>query len=324
MVVGVAGLVVATLLVLASQALAGGVGESRSSSGIVFERGGDLYAIAVDGSRTVRLTNTPVWDEEDPSASRNGRWIAFSRGRSYATTLWVMSVDGRSSKRLNSRDSGDPAWSPDGRTIFFVRRLAQVDGTFREWCGALFRIGADGSGETRLTNAPWKDAFDDHSAPAVSPDGLRIAFTDANQCSGGTASFALRVIDTTGHTTSDLAHLPANGYYPSTTGPDYGGPTWSPDGTRLAFYGEEHQPALYVAYRDGTGRRRLTPKTMRAAFLESDSPAWSPDGKWIAFTTSDHGQDLYIIHPDGTGMKRLTRTMAHEASPSWLAKMPSN
>ena len=251
MVVGLASLVVATAVLLWGQALAGGARQSRSSLGIVFERGGSLYAIAVDGSRTARLTNTPVWDEKSPSVSPDGRWIAYSRSRGYASTLWVMSVDGRSSKRLNGRESEGTAWSPDGRTIYFARFLLQEDKgpnfQFSEACGAIFRIGVDGSGETRLTNPPWKDSFHSHFSPAVSPNGLRIAFTDANQCSGGTTSYALRVIDTTGHTTSDLGGLPGNGYPAS---PDYGGPTGRPTA---------------ATSRSSASRARIQPSTWRIA-----------------------------------------------------------
>ena len=47
----------------------------------------------------------------------------------------------------------------------------------------------------RLTNDPSLDSFHSHWGPAVSPDGGQIAFTDANQCSGGTTSVVLRETD---------------------------------------------------------------------------------------------------------------------------------
>ena len=313
----------ALAVVVGAQALARVPGGSGSSMGIVFERDGDLYAIGVDDRRTLRLTNTRGWREEHPEVSPDGRWIAYTRRRGGAdATLWVRSIDGRSSKRLSSREAWDPAWSPDSRTIYFSRSLHQADkGTnfqYSESCGAIFRIGIDGSGERRLTNPPWKDSFHSHFAPSVSPDGLRIAFTDANQCSGGTTSLALRVINTTGQTTTDLGRLPGNGYYPAL--PDYGAPAWSPDGGRIAFYGEPPL-ALYLAHRDGHGRRRLTPTAMDTAWPESESPAWSPDGKWFAFATSDNNHDLYLVRPDGTGLLRLTHTEASESAPSWIGRM---
>ena len=210
---------------------------------------------------------------------------------------------------------------PDGRSIYFTRYLGQFDKgpnyQFAESCGSIFRVGRDGSNEVRITNAPWKDSFHSHFAPTVSPDGTRIAFTDADQCSGGTTSYALRVIDRSGHTTNDLGLLPGNAYYP--VNPEYGGPAWSPDGSRLAFFAND---VLNVAYRDGSGRRRVTPANAPRVFLEVNSPAWSPDGRWIAFTTSERSDDLYVIRPDGTRLRRLTRSKAAEKSPSWIERMP--
>ena len=105
---------VVTLALVAGQAVAGRGHQSQSTSGIVFERSGDLHAIALDGSRTVRLTNTPVWDELYPAVSPDGRWIAYSRGRDFGegATLWLMSIDGRKRKRITRGPDSDPAWSP--------------------------------------------------------------------------------------------------------------------------------------------------------------------------------------------------------------------
>ena len=298
---------VVTLALVAGQAIAGHDVQSRSTPGIVFERSGDLYAIALDGSWTVRLTNTPVWDEVYPAVSPDGRWIAYSRRHGFGerATLWVMSIDGRKRKRITRGDDFDPALSPDGYRIYFSRFL--TEGT--EPCGSIFKVGADGWGVKRVTRAGRHS----HQHPAVSPDGARVAFTDANQCSGGTTSWALRVTDNHGRKTSELAHLPGNAYYP--VNPDYAAPKLVPDGNRIAFNSDG---TISLANRDGTGLRRVTP---RADFIESPGPAWSPDREWIAFT---NGQgDLYAIHPDGTGLRRLTRSKARETSPSWLRRMPA-
>lgn len=291
-----------------------------SPAAILFERDGDLYAISLDGSRTVRLTNTPVWHETDPAASPDGRGVAFSRRRGGGSpVIWVMSLDGAVRKRLTSGFDHDPAWSPDGRTIYFSRILLQSDRgpnfSLNESCGSIYRTGADGTDPRRLTNPPWKDSFHHHGDPAVSPDGRRIAFTDANQCSGGTTSFALRVVDQDGQATEDLSRLEGNAYYP--VSPEYASPSWSPDGEHLVLGGDG---ALYVAHRTGSGARRLTPKGLFVDFLFCE-PSWSPDGAWIAFLAG-RSHDLYVIRPDGTGLRRLVKTAAREASPSWLPALP--
>src|SRR4051812_19559900 len=84
---------VAVAVLLAFQEIGQGGEQAGAPAGIVFERNGDLYAIAVDGSRTARLTNTPT-DESTPAVSLDGRSIAFA-----------------------ARFTTDPAISPDGRRI---------------------------------------------------------------------------------------------------------------------------------------------------------------------------------------------------------------
>src|SRR4029079_15672002 len=126
------------------------------------------------------------------------------------------------------RDGWDPAWSPDGGTIYFTRfAVHREEGTtYRIECGSIYRVGFDGRGLRRLTNPP-APGFHSHSQPAVSPDGRSIAFTDPDHCAGGITRFALRVISGAGYHTNDLAQLPGNAY---SIYPEYGGPAWSPDG----------------------------------------------------------------------------------------------
>jgi tol-pal system beta propeller repeat protein TolB len=82
-------------------------------------------------------------------------------------------------------------------------------------------------------------------------------------------------------------------------------PTWSPDGSQIAF---ERGPAfpsthpeyqIYVINGDGSGEVRLTRGGV------TSGPAWSPDGSKIAF---GHERDIYAMNTDGSGMVRLTNS----------------
>jgi len=274
--------------------------------GIVFERDGELYAIAIDGSRTVRLTTTPVWTEVRPAVSPDGRSIVYSRQWGVGVSaLWIMGLDGKS-RRLTRGDDFGAAWSPDGRNLYFARFGPEGGG---EYCGAIFRKRVDGREPAEQVTRPQD--FQQHADPSVSPDGRRIAFTYANQCSGGTTSFAVGVADRFGNPTRDLARLPGNRHEDGE--PMWEAPAWSSDGSRIALIGG--WAVLYIANADGTGLDPITRKSL-ASYAQ---PAWSPDGRWIAFESSRSG--IYLVRPDGTGLHRLTRTR-YDSSPTWLPRMP--
>lgn len=292
--------------VLAGGQPASGNPHFGSQPGIVFERGGDLFAVSLDGHRTVRLTHTPVWDEDTPAVSPDGRWIAYSRNWGGASALWVMSLDGRKHRRLTSGDDLWPAWSADGRFLYFSRSV----GRGSETCGAIFRKRVDGTEAAEQVTDPI--GYHSNFQPSVSPDN-RIAFTDTNQCSGGTAGWAVSVVDRFGWPTGDLARLRGNDY----EGDFYEAPGWSPDGKQIALL--VNVSKLSVANPDGSELRRVTPRRAQTP------PRWSPDGKWIAFVASARGHGVFVVHPDGSALRRLTFTKRYgeyDDSPSWLPRMP--
>jgi len=229
---------------------------------IVFgsNRDGDfeVYVIGADGSGQTNLTRY-LGSDEGGSWSPDGKRIAFPSDRDGDGEIYVMHADGSGVRQLtrNHVEDSGPAWSPDGTRIAFLRTT--------EGLSDIYVMHADGSGLTRLTHDAgvlW--------VPTWSPDGTRIAFEAGNP---RYISYGRRIF-TMNADGSDLAELladPAGDHQPawgpngwiafSSDGdifairPDGAGrvrftsgwpqelaPTWSPNGTRIAFASERRVP----------------------------------------------------------------------------------
>jgi Tol biopolymer transport system component len=96
--------------------------------------------------------------------------------------------------------------------------------------------------------------------------------------------------------------------------------TFSPDGTRLAFWAYDSPDSLFVVNADGTGLMQIR----HDLWIATDRPpAWSPDGRSIVYST-ESGPDrmdeaLFIVSADGHGTPvRIAGGLPIRASfPSW-------
>jgi hypothetical protein len=84
-------------------------------------------------------------------------------------------------------------------------------------------------------------------------------------------------------------------------------PSWSPDGTRIAYEGGSH---VWVMNADGSGQTELTSGT------QDIDPAWSPDGTQIAFARpSSNGWNLFVMNADGSALQRVSDVFGN--TPAW-------
>ncbi len=93
-------------------------------------------------------------------------------------------------------------------------------------------------------------------------------------------------------------------------------PTWSPDGTKLAFISEPleyYDSEIFVMDADGSNLFALTDDEGQAY-----KATWSPDGSKIAYLRNVNGDvDIYVVNADGTNPTRLTPTSAIYDKPVW-------
>jgi Tol biopolymer transport system component len=203
---------------------------------------------------------------------------------SLAATL-VLGACGGGPDREQAQDRASPSTAASEAPSTSLSGRIVFDNLHDVWS-----INADGTELTRLTRSPWPE-FD----PALSPDGRLIAYRSEPH----------------GH--PELWVMNADGSRQHRLTRDGGFPTWSPDGSMIAYApggGPSGRSWIAIMNADGSGKRRL-PHTDYGEY-----PSWSPDGKRIAFNSNLSGEGLmYIVDVDGSRVVDLSKVgQGHEVA----------
>lgn len=262
----------------------------------------EIFLSNSDGSDMERLTNNTYLDTL-PAWSPDGESLAFisdpdrsARGRPHSgKTEW----EPRTRLTIHefatglSREIGLPEglavstdrleWSPSGDRIAFVA----LEGEKEPWNQAVYTVGADGTGLTRVSDA--------RSVPTWSPDGEAIAVAVPE----GDVEEGLYIFS------ADGSNFVKGKYVGSGTS---GNISWSPDGSRILFEGSGGRVSVdsagaagaeagvaggsHVRSLAGSGAGSVLASPLNHYYSPTWEYAWSPDGTQVVYRMDPHRMDL--------------------------------
>ena len=146
------------------------------------ETGHHIYKMDVNGNNNqliISNASSPKWSPQ------GDKIVYLSSGIDRSSQISVANADGSGQKQLTSSvssgwwDTGfprngneDPQWTPDGKKIVYV--------SWENERPEIFIMNADGSNQTRLTTAEFRD-----ENPEITPDGQYILFSSRRSNMGG-------------------------------------------------------------------------------------------------------------------------------------------
>ena len=132
----------------------------------------------------------------------------------------------------------------------------------------------------------------------------RLAYVTVINNASSNRLFKLFVSDADGHNEQEIM----SSREPITS------PTWSPDGSELAYTSFElNRSAIYIQ-NIFTGAKRL----ISGRKGSNNAPAWSPDGSKLAVSLSFSGNpEIYTINVSSGALKQITKSSAIDTEPVW-------
>jgi Tol biopolymer transport system component len=225
-----------------------------------------LYMKPIESTTLTQLTDESANDAQ-PVFSPDGRRVAFTSDRAGQWDIWIIDLNGHNAIQVTQSPMVElhPSWSPDGTRIVYCR-VNPKESRGELWIANLDRPGV-------------KQMIGDGLFPAWSPRADKIAFQRAR--TRGSRVFSVWTIELNG----DEPAFPTE--VASISNMALIAPSWSADGTQLAF----------------------------SAVSSAESTA-DEEKRW----TSGWGRaDIGIVDADGRGLQRLTYGRGEGYSPYWAS-----
>jgi dipeptidyl aminopeptidase/acylaminoacyl peptidase len=227
----------------------------------------EVYVSDINGRGVRRLTDATSTFPSSyaPSFSPDSRRIVWNKfgGAEGQDGIYLMDADGGGHRQLTSDGGQDPVFSPSGAQIAYSVGGHSIAVADADGANSHVILGF----QNHATTNPLGHYLEQNREPTWAPDGSRLAFSRHTRvdtidcvpappaCSGGHTEVA-----------DDLYSMNADGsdIRQLTSSPDVDelDPSWSPDGSQIAFYrrpegrGNEFGE-VWVMNAEGSGQRRV-------------------------------------------------------------------
>jgi Tol biopolymer transport system component len=235
------------------------IDEDRDSIYLVPSEGGQTKKISVKTCRSGYLYNHRL------SLSPDGKLLAFAstqeqeKGKREALRIYTVPVEGGVATRLTDSWTREPAFSPDGTRLAYVkvRELGPREERTEVW---VMPVG--GGTAVLVADVPNRPAN-----PVWSPDGKMIAYLTTSG-SGSKELWIVPVSEQGGPVAAPTKIGLPNAAYDLPAG-------WTSENKIALFFPSPHHQAIYTIPASGGKATQVTPSGIPS------HPRWSPDGKRI-------------------------------------------
>lgn len=265
----------------------------------------EVWEIDYDGSNARQITNegayivTPTYVPPAPGkAARQFIYVTYRWGQ--PRIMYASLKDGEGQRLTNLRGNQLlPSVSPQRNKIAFISDITGNPDIFIQG----FNPDNGPVGKPQQVYSA-KGAV--QGSPSFSPNGKQLAFVSDQ---AGRPQVYIMAIPEPGARLSDLKPLMI-----STRARNGSAPSWSPDGSKIAFTALSQGTRQIWVYDFNTNQDyQLT-----SGSGHKENPSWAPDSLHLIFNTADPGKaDLYMIDLRQAKPVKITAGSGEKRFPSW-------